>query len=326
MTSKITLFPEFDDFTENGLHVLDELGFAKKIKNYKLIEIDESNPKKNIIEKCVKNNLERVNIDTETEIVWLNVEENKLYTKSSYIIEYDEFEEIKTEKEKLDTSVLEENEILDENESKILDEKTVMNKTKIYTVKNTNNLHVCSKTHGILIEDIEFKLKTKIKKKPKTKKVLVKQIKMENITKTITDTVLEFDETNNKYISKEIQKEIQVTQPVTNEIPIYDENNNFISYKQQDVYETKEKELQVLDGNGAIMIECHDENGKPILELDKENQTEEIKFLNENKQEINYEDYDTNKNHFIIMKVEINKFTDDTKIKCNEISDKIQII
>jgi hypothetical protein len=137
--------------------------------------------------------------------------------------------------------------------------------TPYYKIKESYCL--CNKTCGVLAEThTQFipnmipKLQQKINRE--TKKVRV----MQTVQKTVTKKEIVFDEVSQRYIQKNVETQVPTEQPIIDEFPLYDENDQVVGTHKVPRMEEKIIETPIFNQDGIPQTEeVMDASGNPIL-------------------------------------------------------------
>lgn len=137
--------------------------------------------------------------------------------------------------------------------------------TSYYQMKGSYCL--CNKTCGVLAETYtnfipQMVPKQQQKVDKETKKVPV----MQTVQKTVTKKEIVFDEATQRYIQKNVDTQIPFQQPIVDEFPLYDENDQVIGTHKVPRMEDKTIELPLFNPDGIPQTEpVLDASGNPVL-------------------------------------------------------------
>ncbi len=95
-----------------------------------------------------------------------------------------------------------------------------------------------------------------------TKKVPV----MQTVQETITEQHIVFDEATQRYIQKNVEIQVPTEQPIIDEFPLYDENDQVIGTHKVPRMEDKTTETPLFNPDGTPQMEpVLDASGNPVL-------------------------------------------------------------
>ncbi len=225
--NKVTIYPGEYIWSQEGTHVCDESGFAIKASNLTTIEIANQERFKNARNIICSN---RISTDSfshnDISGVWL-VQSDIPSNKYLYI--------------------------------------APIGTTSYYKIKESYCL--CNKTCGVLADNYtQFIPNMILKKQQKIKKETTKIPVMQTIQKTVTQKEIVFDEATQRYIQKNVEIQVPSEEPIIDEFPLYDENDQVIGTHKVPRMEEKVTEIPLFNPDGTPqMEEVLDASGNPIL-------------------------------------------------------------
>jgi hypothetical protein len=138
---------------------------------------------------------------------------------------------------------------------------------------------LCNKTCGVLADTYTNFIPQMVpKKQQKIKKVTEKVEVMQTVQKTVTQKEIIFDEATQRYIQKNVETQVPSEEPIIDEFPLYDENDQVIGTHKAPRMEDKTTETPLFNQDGTPqMEEVLDASGNLILVPEFE-----VRYIDEN--------------------------------------------